>query len=112
MRYFFLLGLLLVQIAPIRAQDSAQDYFVEAVVDNPAPFVGQQIIYSFRLYDAVGLDNPLYEPSDYEGFWRAQIGPATQSVQQVNGKQYIVMACGGTKLGAKGGDSYVAFALP
>jgi quinoprotein glucose dehydrogenase len=30
----------------------------------------------------------------------------------VNGKQYVVIACGGTKLGAKGGDSYVAFALP
>lgn len=28
------------------------------------------------------------------------------------GKQYIVIACGGTKLGTKKGDSYVAFALP
>ncbi len=37
---------------------------------------------------------------------------ATPSTYEVNGKQYLVIACGGTKLGAKGGDSYVAFALP
>jgi quinoprotein glucose dehydrogenase len=37
---------------------------------------------------------------------------ATPSTYEVNGKQYVVIACGGTKLGAKGGDSYVAFALP
>lgn len=37
---------------------------------------------------------------------------ATPSTYEVNGKQYVVVACGGTKLGAAGGDSYVAFALP
>ncbi|MHA6247153.1 outer membrane protein assembly factor BamB family protein [Pontibacter sp. CAU 1760] len=37
---------------------------------------------------------------------------ATPSTYEVNGRQYVVIACGGTKLGAAGGDSYVAFALP
>ncbi len=37
---------------------------------------------------------------------------ATPSVYEVNGKQYVAIACGGTKLGAEKGDSYVAFALP
>lgn len=36
---------------------------------------------------------------------------ATPSVYDVNGKQYIVIACGGGKLKTKSGDSYVAFAL-
>lgn len=39
-------------------------------------------------------------------------GFATPSTYEVNGKQYLVIACGGTKLEAPGGDSYVAFALP
>ncbi|MBE7175317.1 MAG: PQQ-binding-like beta-propeller repeat protein [Mucilaginibacter polytrichastri] len=39
-------------------------------------------------------------------------GFATPSTYEVNGRQYVVIACGGTKLGAKSGDSYVAFALP
>lgn len=38
-------------------------------------------------------------------------GFATPSTYQVKGKQYIVIACGGNKLGTKSGDSYVAFAL-
>lgn len=37
---------------------------------------------------------------------------ATPSVYQVNGKQYVVIACGGGKLKTRSGDSYVAFALP
>ena len=39
-------------------------------------------------------------------------GFATPSVYRANGKQYVVIACGGTKLGQPKGDSYVAFALP
>ncbi len=37
---------------------------------------------------------------------------ATPAVYNINGKQYLVIACGGGKLGTKSGDSYVAFALP
>ncbi|MHA4893404.1 outer membrane protein assembly factor BamB family protein [Pedobacter sp. PWIIR3] len=46
--------------------------------------------------------------------WETELpaaGYATPSTYQVNGKQYIVIACGGAKLGTKKGDSYVAFAL-
>ncbi|MBC7888732.1 MAG: PQQ-binding-like beta-propeller repeat protein [Ferruginibacter sp.] len=40
-------------------------------------------------------------------------GHATPALYQVNGKQYVVIACGGGgKSKAKSGDSYVAFALP
>ncbi|HEY9258198.1 PQQ-binding-like beta-propeller repeat protein [Chitinophaga sp.] len=39
-------------------------------------------------------------------------GVATPSVYTLNGKQYIVIACGGSKWGGKQGDAYVAFALP
>lgn len=37
---------------------------------------------------------------------------ATPATYAVNGKQYLVLACGGTKLGTKKGNQYVAFALP
>ena len=39
-------------------------------------------------------------------------GYATPSTFRVNGKQYVVVAAGGGKLGTPSGDSYVAFALP
>lgn len=39
-------------------------------------------------------------------------GYASPSVYAVNGKQYVVIACGGGKLKTKSGDKYLAFALP
>ena len=47
--------------------------------------------------------------------WEANLpagGYATPATYEVNGRQYVVIACGGGKLGTKSGDSYVAFALP
>ena len=39
-------------------------------------------------------------------------GFATPSVYEIEGKQFLVIACGGGKLGKASGDAYVAFALP
>ena len=47
--------------------------------------------------------------------WSAQLpaaGNATPSTYMVNGRQFIVIACGGGKNGAPSGGTYVAFALP
>ncbi len=47
--------------------------------------------------------------------WETQLpaaGNATPSTYMVNGKQFIVIACGGGKNGAPSGGTYVAFALP
>ena len=50
-----------------------------------------------------------------ELLWEADLsaaGYATPTTYMVNGKQYVVIACGGGKLGTKSGDSYIAFGLP
>jgi quinoprotein glucose dehydrogenase len=47
--------------------------------------------------------------------WEAKLptsGSATPATYSINGKQYLVIACGGGRKGTKSGDSYVAFALP
>jgi quinoprotein glucose dehydrogenase len=38
-------------------------------------------------------------------------GFATPAVYEINGKQYVVVACGGGKLGTPSGDVYIAFTL-
>ena len=46
--------------------------------------------------------------------WQTELpasGFATPSTYEVKGKQYVVIACGGNKLGTKKGDSYVAFCI-
>lgn len=47
--------------------------------------------------------------------WKAPLpapGYATPATYSVNGRQYVVIACGGGKIGTPSGDAYVAFALP
>jgi quinoprotein glucose dehydrogenase len=47
--------------------------------------------------------------------WQAKLpaaGYATPTTYLSGGRQYVVIACGGGKLGTKSDDAYVAFALP
>ena len=47
--------------------------------------------------------------------WQTKLpagGYATPATYFLNGRQYVVIACGGGKMGTKSGDAYVAFALP
>ena len=55
-----------------------------------------------------------YNKSTGKLLWQTKLPAAafaTPATYEVNGKQYVVIACGGGKLGTKSGDSYVAFAL-
>jgi hypothetical protein len=73
------------------AELNGQDLFVEAVVDNPTPYVGQQVTYTFRFYLAVNLwDQPGYEPPSFTGFWNER-QPGQQEYQvQAAGRIYRV----------------------
>lgn len=86
-------------------QTGAESYGGPVVTASGLLFIAGTKDGMFRIYDKkVGkLLREIQLPA---------AGFATPSTYEVNGKQYIVIACGGTKLGAKGGDSYVAFALP
>jgi quinoprotein glucose dehydrogenase len=47
--------------------------------------------------------------------WETQLpagGYATPATYEVDGRQYVVIAAGGGKMGTKSGDAYIAFALP
>lgn len=66
---------------------------------------------------ATTYDNKIraFDKKDGRLLWEGQLpaaGNTTPSTYMVNGRQYIVIACGGGKNGAPSGGSYVAFALP
>ncbi|RYY24716.1 MAG: c-type cytochrome [Chitinophagaceae bacterium] len=47
--------------------------------------------------------------------WEAKLPAAafaTPAVYELNGNQYITVACGGGKMGTRSGDTYITFALP
>ncbi len=79
------------QSQPAPSSLNGQRVFVEAVVDNDSPYVGQQVTYSFRLYQAVSLNGrPQYVPPEFTGFWHDQQPDQKQYRTQVGGITYQV----------------------
>ncbi|RYY30099.1 MAG: c-type cytochrome, partial [Chitinophagaceae bacterium] len=56
-----------------------------------------------------------FNKTDGNLLWETKLpapGYATPSVYEIDGRQFVVIACGGGKMKTRSGDSYVAFALP
>jgi quinoprotein glucose dehydrogenase len=56
-----------------------------------------------------------FDKSNGKILWETKLpygGYATPAVYAVNGKQYVVIACGGGKMGTPSGNVYMAFSLP
>jgi hypothetical protein len=70
---------------------AGQNLYVEASVDNPTPVIGQQIIYSFRVYQAVQFFNqPQLSWPEFTGFLSYDLSPNNQYYQKVAGREYLV----------------------
>jgi quinoprotein glucose dehydrogenase len=68
-------------------------------------FIGASKDEKFRVFDK----------NTGETLWQTKLpygGYATPAVYAVDGKQYVVIACGGGKMGTPSGDVYIAFTLP
>jgi len=74
--------------APTSDEFRGQELFVEAEVDNPTPYLGEQVTYTFRFYEAFGsFGQPQYEAPTFTGFWSEN--QTDQSQYQVQaGKQF------------------------
>ena len=77
---------------------------------------GPVVTASGLLFIAASKDGKfrVFDKKNGKLLWETMLpaaGFATPSTYAVNGKQYVVIACGGTKLGTKKGNQYVAFAL-
>ena len=79
-------------------------------------FGGPVVTASGLLFIGANLDGYVraYDARTGEELWRHKLpfgGQATPSVYEVDGKQYIVIGCGGGR-STPSGDIYVAYALP
>ena len=83
----------------------AENYGGPVVTAGGVLFIAATKDEKFRAFDAK-TGEKLWETSLPAG------GYATPATYSVNGKQFVVIACGGGKVGTKSGDAYVAFALP
>lgn len=68
-----------------------QDFFVEAELDNSAPYLGQQVVYIFRLYQGVNfLGQPDYEPPPFVDFWSQTTLSQPRYNTTAAGRNYLV----------------------
>ena len=75
-------------------EDENQDYFVEAFVSNPTPYVGEEIIYTLRYYaytldGILAMDAPIAFPA-FTGFWLNDVNDRDFRIEVVNNIQYNV----------------------
>ena len=93
------------------------DFKSKGIVTGTENYGGPVVTSGGLVFIAATPDRKLRAFNKKSGklLWETELpvpGFATPAMYEVNGKQFMVIACGGGKLGAKSGDSYVAFALP
>ncbi len=82
-----------------------ESYGGPVVTEGDLLFIAGTLDEKFRAFDR----------HSGELLWETQLpaaGYATPATYMVDGKQYVVIAAGGGKLGTKSGDSYIAYSLP
>jgi quinoprotein glucose dehydrogenase len=85
-------------------QTGTENYGGPVVTAGGILFIGASRDEYFRAFD-INTGKELWKYKLPAG------GYATPSVYEADGRQYVVIACGGGKMGTKSGDSYIAFKL-
>jgi quinoprotein glucose dehydrogenase len=92
-------------VARGRRNTGTENYGGPVVTAGGLIFIGATRDEKFRALDA-GNGKVLWETTLPAG------GYATPATYAIDGRQFVVIAAGGGKMGTKSGDAYVAFALP
>jgi hypothetical protein len=71
-------------------QQAERELFIESSVSETEPYVGQQIVYTFRLYRAVQMANANLQKPDFEGFTAEELEDRKTYRKIVNGREYVV----------------------
>jgi len=71
------------------------DIYIKATVTKLNPFIGEQVILTYRIYTKVGVSNLMIKKqSSFEGFWSKSLMENQQQYKQttevIDGQEYIV----------------------
>ncbi len=74
---------------------SNKDVFIQATVNNKNPYLGQQLVVTYRIYTRVPVSNlSIKKVSSFKGFWSKDLLADNATLQQhnetINGQQYVV----------------------
>lgn len=81
--------------ASTAAKVSSKDVYIKATVNNTHPYLGQQVIVTYRIYTRVPVTNlSLNKVASFKGFWSKDLLGNNSSLQQhnemINGHRYVV----------------------
>ncbi|MBN2637769.1 MAG: protein BatD [Bacteroidales bacterium] len=73
----------------------SKDVFVKATVNNTHPYLGQQIVITYKLYTRLPVSNLMIDKiSSFKGFWSQDLLGDNSNIQQstttIDGHQYVV----------------------
>ncbi|WP_372682122.1 BatD family protein [Desulfosarcina sp.] len=72
------------------ADSGQRDVYVTAEVSDPVPWVGQQIVYTFRLFNAVQVADAKFQAPEFNGFTAEELEDRQSHRTVVNGREFIV----------------------
>lgn len=77
------------------ANISSKDVFIKATVNNTHPYLGQQVVVTYRIYTRVPVTNlSINKVASFKGFWSKDLLGDNSSLQQhnetINGQKYVV----------------------
>lgn len=80
-----------VRIVEASAQtQESEGLFLRATVSNKTPFVGEQVIYSWRFYRRVRVGDPRLLPMEFDGFVVEDLGEVREYSTTWNGQEFLV----------------------
>jgi len=73
----------------------ADDVYIKATVNTKSPYLGQQVILTYKIYTKVPVSNLMVKKlSSFQGFWSKSLLGESQQYKQttevINGEEYIV----------------------
>ncbi len=74
---------------------NSKDVFIKATVNNTRPYLGQQVVVTYRIYTRVPVSNlSINKVASFKGFWSKDLLGNNSSLQQhnetINGQKYVV----------------------
>ena len=67
-----------------------KNIWVTSDLSEISPFVGQQITYTFRLYNSVQIDDARFQPPEFSGFTAKEIEDRRSFRKIINGREHVV----------------------
>ncbi|MFH0800426.1 MAG: BatD family protein [Pseudomonadota bacterium] len=67
-----------------------RDAFISLEVSNQQPYVNEQVIAKLKFASRVPVQNAQLEPSNFEGFWKEQIGDMVHREEVIGGQRFGV----------------------